>query len=215
MSQSSQSCSYLLIKKIQIIFSKNKSKMSKLKCYKLQEEKEEEKAKVPEKVAERAGTPDQPQTPDSDSPRDKSPKKKAPAAPVPATDRERTPTPESGVKVSPREEKEPSPEPEKKEVKESPKKEEEKPVPGPSVAETTPTTEETTPSVEETTPTGEGGIEEPMDIGTIAPPPEFLEDGEDKLSDEGIGPSADEKSDTSSQVSNMWFRVHIRSFCMD
>ncbi|KAL4231906.1 hypothetical protein ACF0H5_009482 [Mactra antiquata] len=54
------------------------------------------------------------------------------------------------------------------------------------------------PSLDET-----AGLEMPQEEvaeqGTISPPPEFQVDAEDKLSDEGIGPSADEKSDTSSQ----------------
>lgn len=65
---------------------------------------------------------------------------------------------------------------------------------------TTPSTEVATPTTVVATPTDSTTNEENVGVVTIAPPPEFVEDVEDKLSDEGIGPSADEKSDTSSQV---------------
>ncbi|XP_045189183.2 serine/threonine-protein kinase 10-like isoform X1 [Mercenaria mercenaria] len=159
--------------------------------------KEAEKPSISEKIEEeRSVTPERPETPDTDSTKEKIPSpKKTPAPAPPPEGRERTPTPEIGERKSPS--KEESTEAEKseegsvksRESSESPRESPEKddrgsPIPMSSLDET-----------EEKVTMHEDIVE----VATISPPPEFQEDIEDKLSDEGIGPSADEKSDTSSQ----------------
>ncbi|XP_060599497.1 serine/threonine-protein kinase 10-like isoform X2 [Ruditapes philippinarum] len=167
--------------------------------------KETEKPKVSEKIEEeRSVTPERPQTPDNDLSKGKTPSPKKTPAPPPPEERERTPTPEIVEKKSPP--KEDSSESEKSEdgsvksressksPRESPEKDERgSPIPMTSLDE----------EKEEVVKAGEPNVEVP----TISPPPGFIEDTEDKLSDEGIGPSGDEKSDTSSQGNKSQYRT--------
>lgn len=140
-------------------------------------------------------TPERSETPNSTVGKTVSPKR-APAPPqsgarerAPQSEKENTPTPDSGDKTSPLKEETP----ESRESSKSPREASMSP------REANKETGSTIPMMHLELEGNAPSHEEIGEQAMITPPPEFQEDI-DKLSDEGIGRSADEISDTSSQV---------------
>ncbi|XP_052772331.1 serine/threonine-protein kinase 10-like isoform X2 [Mya arenaria] len=194
----------------------------------------ERKAPTPEPSKERSPTPDRPNTPDTESPRSSVSPKKAPA-PAPPGSREGIPSSKEGT-PSPREQ---TPEVKDKDSALPTEEVKENKEAKPAEKDTSPEKDKLSDE-EETTPVEDKeekdrvmpepkkledevstkgkvsfGTEEDVSIETIAPPPGFVE--EDKLSDEGFGPSADEKSDTSSHSNKSQYRTltKVRTYMRD